>query len=103
MKAPLTNEEMAKLEKYMKPILRTHFARVIVTLFDRAISELKELRKSLTPKPGTCQYCGCTESDPCIVFESESLPDYVPCSWIDETRTVCSLSRCQMRHRITKP
>lgn len=42
---------------------------------------------------GICQICGCTELDPCYVqARSGAMP--VPCSWADETRTLCTNPDC---------
>jgi len=35
-------------------------------------------------KAGTCQICGCTEDKACYH------PDYGPCWWVDESKTLCS-------------
>lgn len=44
-----------------------------------------------TPKvvtPGVCRVCGCTELTPC---RGE---DNLPCTWVDEDRTLCDNLEC---------
>ena len=39
--------------------------------------------------PGTCQFCGCTEENACILGA-----DCHGCSWVNRGRTVCSNAAC---------
>jgi hypothetical protein len=41
-----------------------------------------------THTPGTCRFCHCTESNPCV------LPNGDPCSWFDMSREVCNAPAC---------
>lgn len=44
--------------------------------------------KTDKPTPGVCRVCGCTEDNACMnAFDT-------PCSWVDETRTLCSNVDC---------
>ena len=54
-----------------------------------------------TPKPGVCQYCGCTEDDPCYLPVDDSA--FVSCAWFDSAQTVCSNARCIDKHTEAKP
>jgi hypothetical protein len=38
--------------------------------------------------PGVCRVCGCTDTDPCELNETQA------CWWIDEAHTLCSNPRC---------
>ncbi len=38
--------------------------------------------------PGKCRYCGCTESNACVLQDGDT------CSWHDNTRTVCTAPGC---------
>jgi hypothetical protein len=46
------------------------------------------MREPVVIRAGTCRHCGCTEEDPCRLNTGE------PCSWADDTRTVCSRPSC---------
>jgi len=40
--------------------------------------------------------CGCTEQTPCLLVHPDDIPGAigVPCSWLDETHTLCSNLDC---------
>ena len=48
------------------------------------------------PKPGTCRFCGCTETTPCNVGVEGA------CAWVDKPHTVCSNSKCLRRFNAEK-
>jgi hypothetical protein len=49
-------------------------------------------------RPGTCRFCGCTESHACIFPDPDSDnprdPNLLTCWWIDPAKTVCSNPHC---------
>ena len=47
--------------------------------------------------PGVCMYCGCDERHACELRTGEGT---MPCSWADETRTVCTNPDCLVRHML---
>lgn len=38
-------------------------------------------------KRGVCRICSCTEFTPCLV-------GYLPCAWVDKTKTLCNVPSC---------
>jgi hypothetical protein len=41
---------------------------------------------------GTCRFCGCTPESPCRIRGGDN------CVWMDDTRTVCTGEKCQIRY-----
>jgi hypothetical protein len=49
-------------------------------------------RRRTTPRSLACIYCGCTETNACLVENLEG--DSVGCSWISLKPPVCSAPKC---------
>lgn len=41
---------------------------------------------------GECEVCGCTEGNPCFIFNEGG--EVVPCSWANLERTICTNPDC---------
>jgi len=41
-----------------------------------------------TVMPGVCRHCRCTDTNPCLLSNSDT------CCWVDRTRLVCSNPTC---------
>lgn len=51
----------------------------------------------IPPREHCCKYCGCTESNACILgLGLFGRPQ--TCSWIDSTKTVCNSPACIRAH-----
>lgn len=47
-------------------------------------AKLAKQAKAAKPKRGTCQFCDCTMTTPCMP----------PCAWVDKKETICSAQSC---------
>ena len=45
---------------------------------------------------GICRYCRCTHLTPCLVSASPSDQVKIPCSWLDDSKTVCNAYNCRI-------
>jgi len=46
------------------------------------------------PRPGVCQFCGCTETTPCF-----NLSTHEACAWLDGSyQTCCTTRNCQLQY-----
>ena len=48
---------------------------------------------------GVCRYCFCTERMPCLVSASPVDKVNIRCSWLDNSKTVCSARNCRIAHQ----
>ncbi|GMW01496.1 MAG: hypothetical protein AMXMBFR84_26330 [Candidatus Hydrogenedentota bacterium] len=52
-----------------------------------------------TDPAGTCRVCGCTENHACMI--EDEMGDPYPCSWTDETKTLCT--KCKVEGKTDPP